>query len=257
MSPGWEAMRLTPAAKSLHRKDAAPAQHGAFQTWKPLQQPQCDPRRPRVPSCARAALLASPCPEGRGSRTLPVGGGPGRGTARRWRALTQALSVWGQLSLGILSPALAAEVPQLSALGGECTHWRTLAGWLHEVIAPRPETHTHSARVPCFPATAAWNLTRAELHCTARKEMEPHRAGWRREEGRLGPHPASQLYDLRASPSACQKGERVLRPGKTCVQSYLRTPSPAQASVLSGCCCRRVVGWVCRVWARGEPQPGG
>lgn len=28
---GWEATRLTPAAKSLHLKDAAPAQHGVFQ----------------------------------------------------------------------------------------------------------------------------------------------------------------------------------------------------------------------------------
>lgn len=30
--PRWEATRLTPATKSLHRKDAAPAQHGAFPT---------------------------------------------------------------------------------------------------------------------------------------------------------------------------------------------------------------------------------
>ena len=44
----------------------------------------------------------------------------------------------------LISPALAAEVPQLSALGGECTHSRALAGWLREVTAPHPETHTHT-----------------------------------------------------------------------------------------------------------------
>lgn len=58
----------------------------------------------QVPSCAQAAQPAGPCPAGRGPETLPAGGGPGRGAARRWRALTQATSVWKLRSLGILSP---------------------------------------------------------------------------------------------------------------------------------------------------------
>lgn len=103
---GWEATRLTPAAKSLHRKDAAPAQHGVFQTRRGNH---CNstgviPGVSQVPSCAQAAQPASPCPAGRGPETLPAGGGPGRGAARRWRALTQATSVWKLRSLGILSP---------------------------------------------------------------------------------------------------------------------------------------------------------
>lgn len=133
------------------------------------------PGVPRVPSCAGAAQPAGLCPVGRGSETLPSGGGARRGAARRWRALTQATSVWGLPSLGIISVSLAAEVHQLSALGGVCSHSKTVAGWLRGVTAPR---HTHTAGVACVSAAAAWNLTSAELHCTtARKEMEPHSAG--------------------------------------------------------------------------------
>lgn len=41
------------------------------------------PGVPRVPSCAGAAQPMGRCPVGRGSETLPSGGGAGRGAARR------------------------------------------------------------------------------------------------------------------------------------------------------------------------------
>lgn len=71
----------------------------------------------------------------------------------------------------------------------------------------RDNTHT-PLLVPCSlePASAGAALKRPEGNGTPQC--------WPREEGRLGLHPASQLCGLRAGFSACQKGGRVLRPGK-------------------------------------------
>lgn len=118
----------------------------------------------------------------------------------------------------------------------------------------RPTT-AGAASVPA----AACNLLVRELHyTTARKETEPYRAGGR-EDGRLGPYPASQLCDLRAGSSASQKGGRVLRPGKTyraltarhCVSRATHEFLTQPKLVLSGCCCE-----VAGVWWRRLPGVG-
>lgn len=121
---------------------------------------------PRVPAQLGVVPRHSPQEAGRG--------GAGRGT--QVEGADPGIVSLGLPSLGIVSLALPADVPQLSAPGGECTHSKTVA--VGCAGSRLPDTHTHTARVACVPAAAAWTLTSAELHCTtARKEMEPHRAG--------------------------------------------------------------------------------